>query len=287
MSWILLIAAVAPVVFMMHFVYVRDRYEREPLGRILLVFFVSFLTVIPAGITEAILLRGQVEGLIGVAIASFAVIALSEEFFKYLAVKWLAVRDRNFNEVYDGILYAVAASLGFAVVENILYIFMSAADSAGAGITVAVLRALLSVPGHALWGVMMGYYIGLAKFESDQRKKRPLVIKGLLIAIFWHGMYDFFAFGVEQVEGALAIVFALCVAAVIIVNWIIGVRLIRRAQALSFFKRPNPLVNPLAAIRQDIKFCHHCGQPQASGNQRCTKCGYDFPVGRFPLPPAR
>jgi RsiW-degrading membrane proteinase PrsW (M82 family) len=284
MGWILLIAAVAPVVFMMHFVYVRDRYEREPLGRILLVFFVSFLTVIPAGITEAILLSGEMGGLIGVAIAAFCVIALSEEFFKYLAVKWLAVRHPSFNEVYDGILYAVAASLGFAVVENILYVFMSAADGTGAGITVAVLRAVLSVPGHALWGVMMGYYIGRAKFEPDRSKKRPLVLKGLLLAIFWHGLYDFFAFGVEQVSGGWTVVFGLGVLAVIVVNWIIGVRLIRSAQELSVFKRPHPLVNPVAAIRPDIKYCHQCGHRQSSRNWFCVECGYKFPTRRIAPP---
>jgi len=276
MVWILLTAAVAPVVFMLHFVYVRDKYEPEPLGRVLTVFFVSCLTVIPAAIVEAILLQFQPGGLIGIAIAAFLVIALSEEFFKYLAIKWLAVRHPSFNEVYDGILYAVAASLGFAVVENIMYVFFSAAEGTGAGMTVAVARALLSVPGHALWGVMMGYYIGRAKLEPDVTKKRPLVIKGLALAIFWHGLYDFFAFGAEASE-ELAIPMAVGVLAVIVVNWIIGVNLIRKAQELSCFKRPNPLVNPIAAVRRDIKYCHRCGFAQPRNHHFCNRCGYEFP----------
>ncbi|MBN2081087.1 PrsW family intramembrane metalloprotease [bacterium] len=276
MVWILLTAAVAPVVFMLHFVYVRDKYEPEPLGRVMTVFFVSFLTVIPAAIVEAILLQFQPGGLIGIAIAAFLVIALSEEFFKYLAIKWLAVRHPSFNEVYDGILYAVAASLGFAVVENIMYVFFSAAEGSGAGIAVAVARALLSVPGHALWGVMMGYYIGLAKLESDHSKKRPLVIKGVALAVFWHGLYDFFAFGAEAAE-QLAIPMAVGVLAVIVVNWIIGVNLIKKAQELSCFKRPHPLVNPIAAVRLDLKYCHRCGFAQARGHQFCNRCGYEFP----------
>jgi RsiW-degrading membrane proteinase PrsW (M82 family) len=283
MSWIYLIAAVAPVVFMLHFVYVRDRYEREPLGRVLTVFFVSFLTVIPAIIVEGLLLTAQPAGLLGVAIAAWGVIALSEEFFKYVALRWLAINHPSFNEVYDGILYAVAASLGFAVVENILYVFMSAAEGGGAGFGVAVARALLSVPGHALWGVMMGYYIGLAKFEPDHSKKRPLVLKGIFLAVFWHGLYDFFAFGAEELGGAGSLLFGVGVLAVIVVNWIIGVRLIRRAQEQSCFKRPHPLVNPIAAIRPNVKYCHRCGQPQPRINPRCDRCGYQFPAG--PPPP--
>ncbi len=262
---------------MLHFVYVRDKYEREPLGRVLLVFFVSFLTVIPAAIAESILLAGQLPGLIGVAIASWAVIGLSEEFFKYVAVRWLAVRHPSFNEVYDGILYAVAASLGFATIENLVYVFAAAAEGGGAGMWVAVLRALFSVPAHALWGVMMGYYIGLARFADDPAQKRPLVIKGVAIAVFWHGLYDFFAFGIESVDGGVAVLFAVGVLAVVIVNWIIGIRLIRKAQALSSFKRPNPLVNPIAAVHQRIKYCHRCGAPQPRAAVHCTQCGYEFP----------
>lgn len=280
MYWVLLIAAVAPVAFMLHFVYVRDKYEREPLGRVLLVFFVSFLTVIPAVIVEGILLAGQLPGLLGIAIASWGVIALSEEFFKYVAVRWLAVRHSSFNEVYDGILYAVAASLGFATIENLLYVFMAAAEGGGEGIWVAVLRALLSVPAHALWGVMMGYYIGLARFADDPAQKRPLVIKGVAIAVFWHGLYDFFAFGAESVGGGTAVVFAAAVVVVVIINWIIGIRLIRRAQALSVFKRPSPLSNPIAAVHQRVKYCHRCGAAQPRGNERCAQCGYEFPRER-------
>ena len=277
MTWLLLLAAVAPVAFMLHYVYTRDRYEKEPIGRIAVVFFASFLTVIPAAIAESLLMGGEPVGLLAIAVTCFLVIALSEEFFKYLAVKWLAVRHPSFNEVYDGILYAVVASLGFACVENILYVFMSAAESTGEGFVVAVLRAFLAVPGHALWGVMMGYYIGLAKLEPNTAKKRPLVIKGVAIAVFWHGLYDFFAFGIESVDGGVAVLFAVGVLAVVIVNWIIGIRLIRKAQALSSFKRPNPLVNPIAAVHQRIKYCHRCGAPQPRAAVHCTQCGYEFP----------
>jgi ribosomal protein L40E len=166
-----------------------------------------------------------------------------------------------------------------------VYVFAAAAEGGGAGMWVAVLRALLSVPAHALWGVMMGYYIGLARFAEDPSRKRPLVIKGVAIAVFWHGLYDFFAFGVEVVSGGVAVLFAGGVLAVVIVNWIIGIRLIRRAQALSCFKRPSPLLNPIAAVHQRIKYCHKCGAPQPRTAAYCTQCGYEFSGPHSDKPP--
>lgn len=278
MTWLLLTAAIAPVAFMLHFVYVRDKYEREPLGRVAVVFFASFLTVIPAAITEGILLTHQIGGLPGIAISCFLIIAVSEEYFKYLAVKWLALNHPSFNEVYDGILYAVAASLGFAVVENVMYVSISAVESSGEGLVVAGLRAVLSVPGHALWGVMMGYYIGLAKFEPDVQKKQALVRRGLLTAIFWHGLYDFFAFAAEQASETMMLWYGLGVLGVIVVNWIIAVRMIRRAQELSCFRNPHPIIEPVRAVAErNVKHCHHCGFRQPRENAQCDKCGYEFP----------
>ncbi len=273
MTWLLLLAAIAPVLFMLHFVYVRDRYERDPLGRVLVVYFVSFLTVLPAAWFESVFAGIEKWGLIGIAISAWLVIALSEETVKYWALRLLAVPQKSFNEVYDGILYGVAASLGFATVENILYVFMAE----GQGLTVALLRAVLSIPGHALWGVMMGYYVGQAKFELDPRKKRRLVLKGLSTAVFWHGLYDFFAFGSEA-AGGLSGLFALGVVAVILVNWVIGARMIKSAQAQSAFKRPNPLLNPAHAFALQSKFCHHCGTRAQRSQVFCNACGYHFPA---------
>ena len=273
MGWILLIAALAPVAFMLHFVYVRDRYEREPLTRVALVYFVSFFTVIPAALFEGLFLGAENLGLVGIALSTWCVIAFSEEGVKYLSLRMLALRHPSFNEVYDGILYAVAASLGFATVENILYVVLSE----GGGFGVAILRALLSVPGHALWGVIMGYYVGLARFAPTRARSRMLVWSGLLQAIFWHGLYDFFAFGADVVPEPLALLFMLGVLVVIILNWIIAVRLIKRAQEMSCFKRPSLIVNPLAVLAWKYRYCHRCGKPQAAKSRVCPFCGYDFP----------
>ncbi len=276
MTGLLLAAALAPVAFMLHFVYVRDKYEREPLGRVLLVFFVSFLTVIPAAVFESLFNFGEA-GWLGLALTVWLVVALSEETVKYWALRLLAVRHPSFNEPYDGIIYSVAASLGFAAVENIAYVFMSAAEGFGSGITVAVMRAVLSVPGHALWGVMMGYYIGRARFAVSPAAKTAFVWRGLLTAIFWHGLYDFFAFGVELVQGGLVLVMMLGVLSVVAINWMIAYRLIKDAQERSSFKRPSLIVNPIAALAFKWKYCNYCGTPAPREQLYCQRCGARLP----------
>jgi RsiW-degrading membrane proteinase PrsW (M82 family) len=273
MGWVLLLAAVAPAAFMLHFVYVRDRYEREPLGRVLLVFFVGFLTVIPAAWFESVFAGAEKTGLASLAVSAWCVIALSEETMKYLVLRFLAVPHKSFNEVYDGILYGVAASLGFATVENIAYVFLAERQA----MLIAIGRAVLSVPGHALWGVMMGYYVGLAKFEPHPARKRALIWAGLLTAVFWHGLYDFFAFGIDVAGEGLSILFGLGVLAVVVVNWKIGLSLIRAAQEKSVFKRPHPLQNPVLACAMHYKFCHQCGTRAPRGQGFCASCGQRYP----------
>jgi RsiW-degrading membrane proteinase PrsW (M82 family) len=279
MLWLaLLLAALAPVAFMIHFVYVRDKYEREPVRKVLQVFFLSFLTVIPAIIAQLALMSGAAfGGLLGVAVMVWGIVALSEEGSKYFAVRLLAMRSKEFNEVYDGIIYAVAASLGFACIENLMYVFGATTESISAGFGVAAIRAVLSVPGHALWGVMMGYYLGQAKFEPDRGKRLGLIRRGLFTAVFWHGLFNFCVFGSQIVPDILAVVLMIGVVAVIISNWVIAMRMIRKAQAASTFKRPNPLLNPVEAVRPDVKYCHQCGALNKRTVRFCTACGYEFP----------
>src|SRR5262245_10398777 len=141
---VLVAAAVAPAAFLLYFVYIRDRYEREPLGLVLRVYLVSLLAVIPAVILElaggaAIDRTDPGSALVQQAVLAFLVVALAEEGTKLAFLIWLAYRRAEFNEVYDGIVYAVAVGLGFATTENILYVFTG--GSVGGGIVIAVVRA--------------------------------------------------------------------------------------------------------------------------------------------------
>jgi RsiW-degrading membrane proteinase PrsW (M82 family) len=117
---------------------------------------------------------------------AFFVVGLGEELLKYLVVVLYAFRKPSFNEPFDGIVYAVMVSLGFAAFENIFYVMEG-------GIGVAVMRMFTAVPMHAAFAVIMGYYIGLSKYyQGDARIEKSL--KGLLYAVLFHGLYDFFLF---------------------------------------------------------------------------------------------
>lgn len=176
--------ALAPVFIIALYVYFRDKYEKEPIRMLLTALLVGCITVVPVFFIERLL--SQLDPLIshgGKAFyKAFFVAGFTEETFKFLALFLLIWRNRNFNEKFDGIVYAVFIGLGFAGVENIIYVI-----KLGAG--VGWVRALTAVPGHALFGVTMGYYFGLAKFYPDSRNE--LLLRSILYPIALHGTYDF------------------------------------------------------------------------------------------------
>lgn len=117
-------------------------------------------------------------------VQAFVVVALAEEFSKYVIVKYFAQPKTAFNEPYDGIIYAVMVSMGFACTENIMYVLEG-------GYEVAILRAFTAVPAHATFGILMGYFMGKAKFSKN---RFVLNMAGLFLAVLFHGAYDFFLF---------------------------------------------------------------------------------------------
>jgi RsiW-degrading membrane proteinase PrsW (M82 family) len=92
-------------------------------------------------------------------------------------------RNRNFNEKFDGIIYAVSVSLGFAAIENIFYVFNNNSMQVG------LMRAFTAVPGHTIFGIIMGFYLGLAKFNPSQSKK--WLLRAFMVPWLFHGVYDF------------------------------------------------------------------------------------------------
>jgi protease PrsW len=185
----LLLLAVAPGVFILWYVYHKDKYEREPKGLIVTTFFLGVAVAVPAGLIEYLFEWGtgipMSGNLLGAFVGSFFIVAPVEEVAKYLAVRVKAYRAAAFNEVMDGIVYSVAAALGFATIENIFYVFQF-------GTATGLFRAFFSVPLHALCGGIIGYYLGMKKVQKEQKKY--FVAAGLLIAILFHGAYDFVLF---------------------------------------------------------------------------------------------
>ncbi|MFP6900202.1 MAG: PrsW family glutamic-type intramembrane protease [Opitutales bacterium] len=185
MNFGLLALAIGPSLAIAMYVYWRDKHEKEPLGLLVKCFLLGALTIIPIMIVEGLstwLLEIDLSyslNLPTALVTSFLLIGLTEEAFKYLVLTRYAYPKPDFNEPFDGIVYSVMISLGFATVENILYVI-------DGGVGVGILRMFTAVPMHAACGVIMGYSVGMAKFQRTSR------IRGLGYAMLFHRAYDFF-----------------------------------------------------------------------------------------------
>lgn len=175
-----LAAAVAPGLALLTYFYLKDRYDSEPLHMVLRVFIMGVLMVLPVMIIQRGMMMwlGENPYLEAIVISGGV-----EEFVKWFVIYHIIYNHTEFDEPYDGILYSVAVSLGFATVENVLYAF-----AGNASVSVMFLRALLPVSGHAMFAVIMGYYMGRAKFTPD--RKRWFLVLSLILPFFWHSLYD-------------------------------------------------------------------------------------------------
>lgn len=185
----LLALAIAPGIAICLFIYYKDKYNQEPFGLLLWLFILGMFSVIPALIAETALTK-PVERMVGesvfyTALFSYIIVGLSEELSKFLVLRYYAFKRKAFDDPFDGIVYAVMVGMGFATLENIGYV-------TNYGWGTAITRMFLSVPAHATFAVLMGYHIGLAKFDTARRSRY------LVLAVFWpvlfHGTFDFFLF---------------------------------------------------------------------------------------------
>ena len=188
---ILIWAAIIPSIILIILVLKQDKIESEPIGLLIKLFFFGALTTLPAGLLEtwgemgimAITRDKDMQTLLMFLIC----VPLAEEGLKYiaLATTW---KHEAFNFTFDGIVYAVIVSLGFATLENILYVmnYMS--------LQVALVRGILSVPLHCTCGVFMGYFYGMARNHNAHGEHSRSVLERLLaliVPLFIHGLYDF------------------------------------------------------------------------------------------------
>jgi len=193
---ILLAFAIAPGVCIGIYIYWKDKHEREPIRLLVKSFFYGMGSVIITLLISVPLSKVvpiDEQNLSEQAVHAFIIVALVEEFSKYIFVRGVLYRNSNFNEPFDGIVYSVMVSMGFATLENVMYVV-------DGGFGVAVLRMFTAVPAHAAFAVLMGYYLGLAKFVHH---KSHYGWYGLGIATIFHGAYDYFWF-IAQVNGVWA-----------------------------------------------------------------------------------
>jgi RsiW-degrading membrane proteinase PrsW (M82 family) len=184
----LLALAIAPGAAITLYIYSRDKYDREPLMPLLISFLLGMVATAPAiyiqtSLKPLLYLYSPNATLWYYFLLAFIVVAASEEGCKYIMLRFYAYRNKAFNEPFDGIIYSVMIGMGFATLENIGYVL-------NYGFKTGIIRMFLSVPSHGAFAVLMGYHVGLGKF--DQPRSIQHIVKGLLLAIFFHGAYDFF-----------------------------------------------------------------------------------------------
>ena len=186
---VLLLSALAPIAAVIIFIYVKDKYEKESKRMLSLAFVLGaivsiIITTILYMFFDLFLPLPDDYSIWQQFVKAFFVVALIEEFSKYIMVRGFLQPRKGFNEPFDGIIYAVMVSMGFAAVENIMYVIQG-------GMDVALLRAFTAIPAHATFGILMGYFMGKAKFSKNRMKWN---LTGLSLAILFHGAYDFFLF---------------------------------------------------------------------------------------------
>ena len=180
----LLILAILPPLLIAYYVYQKDKYDKEPKRLIIKSFLFGCLAILPAIFLETIYDQSLFPNLF---LYVFFGIALIEEGVKYFFLKNYMYKKEEFNEPMDGIVYGVMISLGFATVENIAYVF----GNEGQELRIAVMRMFTAIPLHAVCGVILGYFVGLAKFSDD---KQPLLFKGIFLAVLIHALYNYFIY---------------------------------------------------------------------------------------------
>jgi RsiW-degrading membrane proteinase PrsW (M82 family) len=231
MTFSLVALAVAPGLALFLFFYLRNRYKQEPLGPLVITFLYGAAALVPSMMNSTALQRltgwrSSTPNVLHSLLGALLIVGLVEEGCKYLVVRFYSYRLPGFTEPYDGIMYSISAALGFATVENVLYVVSG-------GAATGVLRAVLSVPSHAFNAVLMGYFLGEAKFARSDAAANRLSLLGLVLAVIAHGLYDFIVFSLDQ---APLLFFLLLLYALL--SWVIILVATRRQAEQSAHKHP-------------------------------------------------
>jgi RsiW-degrading membrane proteinase PrsW (M82 family) len=218
----LLMLAIAPALFWLWYFYQKDRYEPEPLAWTLMVYLFGIAVTIPVALIEGVFAIFFTDFFITVLIAP-----VIEEAGKYLVVRRTVYESAEFDEPVDGIVYAAAVGLGFATLENIIYVFSALETSIELAVQTGLVRALISVPGHVLFSAMWGYALGKARFLPASRRS-AVIFSGLFLAMAAHTLFNLLLY--------TAIGFALLILVVVPVLWLIVQRKINESLNNSMYR---------------------------------------------------
>ncbi len=283
---ILFIAAIAPVVALCFYIYSKDR-NKEPKNLLTSVFVLGVISVIPVLICEVIFdfifPMDANRGFIHIFISVFFGVALIEEFFKWLVIKLLAYNSKDFDEIFDIIVYSVFASLGFACIENVMYVYQY-------GFGNAIMRAVLAVPGHACFAVAMGYFLSKAKvaeISDNNILYRRNIAFSFIVPILLHTFYDALIFNASsttyiglfvELVPFFTFYISMVVICFITVNKTAKVQqnltnnlntgvIARNEQGVLYYKPVSTESNKV------INYCPICGRRNRGGNF-CAGCGF-------------
>jgi len=280
----LLVIAIAPGIFLLWFFFHKDRYEPEPLRLLLLTFILGATSTIPAIIfemvTSSLIREPKVPILepLQLFLYFFIGVAVVEELCK-LGAALPAYFSKKFSEPMDGIVYCAASALGFATAENVMYVLRH-------GWLTAIIRAVLSVPGHAFFGATMGYYLGLARFY----KGKKFIVYAVFVPVILHTAYNFVS------SLGLGIISLFLAGLLVFYMYRRVSRQIIVAEEISPYK---PSISPVAGLYQP-PVCPSCGRPASwipqyrawychncaryvipimtYGKRYCYHCGSEIPL---------
>lgn len=209
MDYLILLTALLPIAVLAYYIYYMDRKSPEPVNELLKAFLYG-VGAVPLSLCMSIPLGwmgvypSEATNVSGCISEAFFGAAIPEEIAKLFMLWMVLRRNRYFDENVDGIVYAVCVSLGFAALENVMYLFSNEETFLSVGIT----RAIFAVPGHFCFGILMGYYYSLAKFCPKNSLKNKVLV--LVAPILVHGLYDSILFIINvtpAISGILLIVF--------------------------------------------------------------------------------
>ncbi len=283
----LMALALIPAIVLLVVIYLFDRKDKEPIGLLIGLFFAGAATVISAIILEII-------GELVLSIFSYfpvlqsflmcmLVIGPAEEFGKYFVLWLITWKNKHFNYSFDGIVYAVFVSLGFAALENISYVFQN-------GVATGILRMFTSIPGHTCFAVLMGFFYSKSKYAKAIGKKGKYILY-LLLSLFVpslvHAIYDALLMvgGASGDTGVVALcvilwigfllaLFGTCIALVIVCSKKDFCIVIRNKQTIVY--RPRILGDWTCTCGKlnQRNFCSECGSKRPEGEiWHCPNCG--------------
>ena len=272
------VLAVLPIVLLCGYIYFKDT-NKEPFKLLAKIFLLGVSMALPVMVIELFLdLFVSAENISNFFLLFFVIfvtVALVEEIGKWIIAKFIGYDDKEFDEIYDMIVYSVFSSLGFACIENILYVVFN-------DIEVAFFRAILSVPGHMCFGVIMGYFLSKAKINYVNGKNGSYV-RNMIFSIFVpslvHTLYDTLVYHYSSTGNIIELIVFIIVDINMVAICFLIVNMVSRVQTRITDNMNNgKIVNTngmIEYINNDVEvvnYCPVCGK-YVNNSHYCGRCG--------------